>query len=179
MYQRNYKSIKQRIDKGQVIKRLVGKGKAEEKGDQKIITTFASINDGKDYLEVDGWSFNGNFGIYEDPEEDNKYELLRKTREELNKYKKPIENYELETSFIMKNEKLGINENFTVGDIVMLYNPYFFNKGIEQKVLELEYNPLLPWKNPKIVLGEKQTQLVEFLQNQTKEISKLKRRLTS
>lgn len=171
----NYKRIKQRIDKSKVVQRVVGRGKITD----NIAVTFTNINGGKDYLQTGGWAENDGFTVYQDLEETSKQDLLRKTQSELDKYKKPIKSYELETSFIMVDASKDINELFRVGDIIKLYNPYFGTKGIEQKVCELTYNPFFPWSNPSITLGEKQTQLVEFLQDAAKQIDKIKRTLTS
>lgn len=175
VYGLNYKNVKQKIDKSKVIKRVIGKGKS---GDNNVNTTFASINDGKDYVE-DGFILNGNFGVYEETEIDNAHELLRKTKEELDKFKNPVLTYEIETNFIEKNEIMQINEIFGVGDTVNIYNPYFSTNKIQQKVVGLTYNPFYPWRSPQVVLGEKQIQLVEFLQSAVKDISKIKRSITS
>lgn len=174
VYGLNFKNIKQIIDKSKVVKRIIGKGKSTDNGS----TTFAAINGGKDYVE-EGFSLNGSFGVFEETELENKHELLRKTREELNKYKTPVLTYEIETNFIERNEDMQINEIFSVADTINIFNPYFSTKKIEQKVVELNYNPFYPWRNPQIVIGEKQTEFVEFIQNAVKDISKIKRSITS
>ncbi|SKA75215.1 phage minor structural protein, N-terminal region [Clostridium sp. USBA 49] len=170
VYGLNFKNIKQKIDKNKVVKRVIGKGKDN--------TSFTTINNSKDYVE-DGFILNGNFGVFEETELENKHELLRKTKEELNKYKQPVLSYEIETNFIQVNTNMQINEIFNVADTINIYNPYFSTNKIQQKVVELTYNPFYPWKNPQIVLGEKQIQLVEFLQSAVKDISKIKRSITS
>lgn len=175
VYGLNFKNIKQKIDKSKVVKRMIGKGKS---GDNNSNTTFASINGGKDYVE-EGFLLNGNFGVFEETELENKHELLRKTQEELNKYKTPVLTYEIETNFIERNEDMQINEIFNVADTINIFNPFFSTKKIEQKVVELNYNPFYPWRNPQIVIGEKQTEFVEFIQNAVKDISKIKRSITS
>lgn len=170
IYGLNYRSIKQRIDKSGVVQRIIGRGRDN--------LSFATVNNGKEYVETEAWTHGGDFGVFEDVEENSQHELFRKAKDELERRKKPQISYEIQTSFITKNPDMQINEIFGVGDIVNIYNPFFSPTKIQQKVLELAYNPLYPWKNPQITLGEKQTQLVEFLQNQTKEIARLKRRLT-
>lgn len=47
--------------------------------------------------------------------------------------------------------------NFSMKNIVKVFNPYFLDKGTEQKVIGLEYNSLLSYKEPKIVLDERET----------------------
>ena len=74
---------------------------------------------------------------------------------------------------------MQINEIFNVADTVNIFNPYFSTSKIQQKVVELTYNPFFPWKDPQITLGEKQTELVEFMQNQVKDINKIKRSITA
>ena len=170
IYGLNFRNIKQKIDKSKIIKRVVGKGKSN--------ANFANVNNNKDYVE-DGFSINDNFGIYEETEQDNSAELLRKSKEELEKYKTPILTYELDTNFIEVNPDMQINEIFNVADTVNIFNPYFSTSKIQQKVVELTYNPFFPWKDPQITLGEKQTELVEFMQNQVKDINKIKRSITA
>lgn len=173
IYKSNIKSIKQKIDKSKVTKRIIGKGKDN--------TTFANINGSKDYVE-DGFKLNGNFGIYEETELNSATELLRKTKEKLDREKSPIITIEIETNFIDVKPDKGVNEIFGVGDIVNIRSPFFSGTGnykIQQKVVGLTYNPFFPWMSPTITLGERQTELVEFLQNAVKDISKIKRSITS
>lgn len=138
--------------------------------------TFEDINDGKSYVE------SPNIGKYSHVKEDikkfdgvqDKHELLRLAKEELEKFDTPYYN------IIVDLVELGNTENykyfkeleeFDLGDTCVVYDSEL-NIYSTARVYEYTYNPVTK-KNSKVVLGNFDNRLEETLTNFTKARNKL------
>ncbi len=134
-YRKNMKSIQKVMDTRELITKLYAIGKDG--------MTFASINNGKDYVEDYSFSQEVRVSILDCSNFTNPYQMLEYTEERLQLYAKP------RVSYVVSAMDLSVmtgfeHEAWNLGDIVIVEDKEL-NISIKTRVIRREYNVREPW----------------------------------
>ncbi|MGF7143219.1 phage minor structural protein [Anaerotaenia torta] len=135
-YRKNMKSIKRVVDTRSLVTRLYAIGKDG--------ITFASINDGKPYVEDYTYSADLRISTLDLSSFTNPYQMLEFTQMRLAEYAKP------RVSYVLSAMDLSVltgyeHEAWDLGDTVLVQDKEL-NLTIRTRVIRREYNLQEPWK---------------------------------
>ena len=135
-YKKNMKSIERTVDTRSLVTRLYAYGKDG--------MTFASINNGKDYVEDFSYSSELRIGSLDASSFTNPYQMLEFTNMRLGQYAKP------RISYVLSAMDLSIltgyeHETWNLGDIVTVHDKEL-NLYVKTRVIRRQYNLQEPWK---------------------------------
>ena len=135
-YRKNLTGIKRVVDTRSLVTRLYAKGKDG--------TTFAAINNGKEYVEDFTYSSEVRVSTLDLANFTNPYQMLEHTNMRLAEYAKP------RISYVLSAMDLSVlagyeHEQWDLGDIVTV-NDRDLDITIKTRVIRREYNLQEPWK---------------------------------
>lgn len=134
-YRKNLKSIKRVIDTQSLITRLYAYGKDG--------MTFASINNGKEYVEDMSYTDEIRVSSLDCSNFTNPYQMLEYARMRLADYGKPRISYVL-NAMDLSNLTGYTHENWKLGDIVTIMDNDL-NIKVKTRIVRREYNLREPW----------------------------------
>lgn len=135
-YKKNLKSIQRVVDTRSLVTRLYAYGKDG--------MTFASINNGKEYVEDFTYTGEVRISTLDCSNFTNPYQMLEFTETRLAQYAKPRVSYVL--SAMDLSALTGYeHETWTLGDIVTV-NDKDLNLSVKTRVVRRQYNLQEPWK---------------------------------
>lgn len=134
-YRKNMKSIKKVVDTQSLITRLYAYGKDG--------MTFASINDGKEYVEDTSYTNEVRVTTLDCPNFTNPYQMLEYANMRLADYAAP------RVSYVLNSMDLSVltgyeHEAWKLGDIVTVKDDEL-NLSVKTRIVRREYNLLEPW----------------------------------